>query len=452
MNIHLIEHGYINVAYFANSMRYFEINTATKALINDYLNRDLSDQDVADIHGLSMTDYKAFINTLQEYDHPVSIRTIELEDNKLNRLVMNISNRCNLKCKYCYANGGSYCSEEDYMSVETAKIAIDEIYKKYKIINNLQLFGGEPTLNMKVASFILKYVTEKYEAGLITKLPAFSMVTNGIILTDEFIRLVKQYKLKITVSFDGDPKVNDEMRIFEDSTGTSKVIMRNIKRLKLLTGQPEVIEATYNKKHVEHNVSIADIINFIHNELGDINLHIVPVSGDENFPYTLSDYSPFVDSVDDLFIAIQNKKAMTYTVFSRLINNLNNKSPNQYLCDAGFGTLSVSTKGDIYPCFMFTDNKKYQMGTIDSFMTADKDLFAAVQDRFYDFNKYRLPSCENCFAKSLCFGCLGINEIENEDIEKAHVNNCEMYKEMIERIIIDIVKAKNNVEIKLSAA
>ena len=44
------------------------------------------------------------------------------------KIVLNMSNKCNLKCKYCYADGGKYASKKDeLMSVEIFESIIEEI-------------------------------------------------------------------------------------------------------------------------------------------------------------------------------------------------------------------------------------------------------------------------------------------------------------------------------------
>ena len=61
-------------------------------------------------------------------------------------------------CKYCYANGGNYCSSEGVMKVETAKATLDTFLKRYRNIRIIQFFGGEPTFNLDIIEFVCKYL------------------------------------------------------------------------------------------------------------------------------------------------------------------------------------------------------------------------------------------------------------------------------------------------------
>ena len=116
--------------------------------------------------------------------------------NKLiNKIVFNVSNMCNLNCKYCYANGGNYNREDSLMSLNTAKIIINEIKLKYDDIGTVYFFGGEPLLNFELIKHIVneleKYYREKID---------FRIVTNGILLNEEKIKFLDKHNFKLYIS------------------------------------------------------------------------------------------------------------------------------------------------------------------------------------------------------------------------------------------------------------
>ncbi|WP_115367903.1 hypothetical protein [Prevotella disiens] len=45
----------------------------------------------------------------------------EIKEGAIHRITLHISNDCNLRCKYCYANGGNYNLHRHLMTKETAK-------------------------------------------------------------------------------------------------------------------------------------------------------------------------------------------------------------------------------------------------------------------------------------------------------------------------------------------
>ena len=71
----------------------------------------------------------------------------QIQKDILQKVVINISNNCNLSCSYCYADGGNYGMDSRIMDKHTADNIIQDIRQKnIRQINRLILFGGEPFL------------------------------------------------------------------------------------------------------------------------------------------------------------------------------------------------------------------------------------------------------------------------------------------------------------------
>ncbi|WP_318503287.1 4Fe-4S cluster-binding domain-containing protein [Bacillus sp. T3] len=78
-------------------------------------------------------------------------------------LVLHLVNECNLRCTYCYADGGEYGAPKKYMSEATAKQAVDYLlehsYQEDSV--TIVLFGGEPFINWKVLKYVVEYSAEE---------------------------------------------------------------------------------------------------------------------------------------------------------------------------------------------------------------------------------------------------------------------------------------------------
>lgn len=437
MRIHFIEEGEMIVAFFPDTFKFYQINNFTKHVLQNIL-LGYSNKEIIEKFNLNSSQFEGIMKLI---DNTQTELNVEMQSKRfcLNKLVLNITNTCNLACKYCYANGGSYSSKSSLMNPEQVEKILDVFYREYKIINNIQLFGGEPTLNLDAIEKVGNYIEERFDKGELKVKPIISIVTNGTNISDRFIELINSFGIHVTVSIDGPQKVNDKMRIFKDGKGTGKIIEQNIKLLKEKTRTRISAEVTYNKHHQSKGVSVYDVVSYIQDELKIKDIHIAPVSGEEDSDYVLKDRSSIVDSVKDVFDGIKIDINRSYSIINRVIEILHTKKTSKYLCGAGVSTLSVSTKGDVYPCFMFTDIDEFKMGNVNQ-----KELFghqfSSMKNRLESFSKFEHEKCKDCFCNKICSGCVGMNYFETGDMHVQSDRNCDMYRRIVEKVILELTK------------
>jgi len=194
---------------------------------------------------------------------------------QLNRLVLNVANFCNLKCVYCYAQGGDYGGPHEKMPIEIGRAAFDRYFELYETISVVQFFGGEPLLNWKTIDQLCEYAWTRADA-LGRARPTFTTITNGTVMTPEIIAMIRAYDIKITVSLDGPPAITDHLRPMRDPNagGTTRLVTDNIRRLRQETNQPAQIEGTYGRAHVEQRCTVTDILRYVSDELGVSQIHL----------------------------------------------------------------------------------------------------------------------------------------------------------------------------------
>lgn len=429
MRAHFFEKTGKIVMYLPDSIKFFKIDKNGKKIVEDILNGE-KESEIKRKYNISSEYYKSIIDMLSE--------KIEIKENNeevLEKLTINISNVCNLKCKYCYANKGCYNSKEGIMTKETAKVALDVFYKKYSTIKTIMLFGGEPTLNLEIIEFICKYIHEKKDKGDINELPVIGMVTNGTIVNDKLIELINVYDIQITVSIDGPEHVNDKLRIFRDGSISTKKVLNNIKYLKVNTEQPKTVEIAYTKVHKNEGVSVFDIIKYFTDEVGIKDIHIVPVlTNDEKLK--LEDNSDFIDAIEKVLENNKNSdKKYMFTTVSNTINAINEKNINNYYCKCGINSYSVSYQGDVYPCSVLTDKDDFYFGNVhdDELFTGSK--FISINSKFKNFNKFENKQCKNCYYNTLCkkSGC--VNYMMTGDVHSVNNSECMFSKRVFETVV-----------------
>jgi len=147
----------------------------------------------------SLNYIREVIRNFLNYLENLTPATFFLHDNK--SLTIHLSGECNLRCLYCYAKYGSYGenSMPRYVDLEDTKKFFSLVYENYGCsIDQINLFGGEPLLNMRVIEKLAD------EARLIFgDKVSICMSTNGTILDDSVISVIRSQDIKVTVSLDG---------------------------------------------------------------------------------------------------------------------------------------------------------------------------------------------------------------------------------------------------------
>lgn len=128
-----------------------------------------------------------------------------------------LNDYCNLNCSYCHNEGQDRLKSD--IEFDALKIFLDKV-KEIDSIQKIQLSGGEPTLHPQFVD-IVKYIIEftHYELGL---------VTNGIVLSESLIELLKFNSIKLIISVPSLNKVN----YAKITKGNIDILYKNITRLK----------------------------------------------------------------------------------------------------------------------------------------------------------------------------------------------------------------------------
>ena len=168
-----------------------------------------------------------------EIKHAVADQIENYIQNNVHQLILQVTQNCNLRCKYCVYSG-SYVNRvhtKKRMSIETAKKAID-FYRKHN--GNLEVamisfYGGEPLLEMKLIHEIIAYANKVFKGKNIR----YNMTTNATLLNDEIVKFLYENDISITISLDGPQAIQDNSRVFAESgKGTFDVIMKKLDYIK----------------------------------------------------------------------------------------------------------------------------------------------------------------------------------------------------------------------------
>lgn len=145
-------------------------------------------------------------------------------------LSLEIINKCNLNCTYCYLGE----KKNTYMSLETAQkvidIAVHEANKQHDRTLMVYFIGGEPLMAFNLIKDAVDYTKKKcQETNLICK---FSTTINGTLVTDEIIDFFVENTFEVKVSLDGPEYVQNLNRRDYAGNGSFEKIMKNLPLLR----------------------------------------------------------------------------------------------------------------------------------------------------------------------------------------------------------------------------
>ena len=187
-----------------------------------------------EISNLKKQGYLATESNVKTIQHPYTNYTKVFLERKLNKITLQLTKDCNLKCHYCaYSNEHNERQRShspEYMTLETAKKAID-FFCEHAVDSpdvNIGFYGGEVLL----AFPLLQQVVEYSEKLFVGKPLTFNVTSNTTLFTDDIIKYFQDHNIKLMVSLDGPKDINDANRVFHDGSGTYDVVMENIQRIK----------------------------------------------------------------------------------------------------------------------------------------------------------------------------------------------------------------------------
>lgn len=329
----------------------------------------------------------------------------EMESPALTNIQLEVTRRCNLRCKHCYltdySGKGELTKEELFSLIDQAsEMGVHEIH----------ITGGEPTVRKDLKD-IIKYI---YDKGMHGKL-----YTNGTNLSEEFLRFLSEIGIDgVKVSLDGfKPKTHNDFRRAKD--GFSKTI-DNIKRLQE-QGIPVEVTTVINKINVKET---QDLISFFKNQL-KVDYHIdsfVPIGQGlkSELDISITD-EEYIEAVAQEFMEILElgEKGEKHSVKS----DLNSKKENNFFCGAGNSYVFITSKGLVKFCPTMPD--EYNGGSLREESLKDIWIKGPI------FNQYRNTNCKYIdvcpHSKECKGGCRSRSLLKYGGMTEPDLQMCKMF-------------------------
>lgn len=383
-------------------------------------------------------------SSLQEIEHPATHTAERILNSKIQQVVLQVTQNCNLRCSYC-AYSGKYFNRQHTskrMSLQTAMSAIDFVMRHSFEVKELVIgfYGGEPVLEFELIKKVIEYVETQYPGRNVR----FNFTTNLTLFSDEVIEYILEKKIDILISLDGPKDVQDKYRVFANGEGSYKVVQKNAKKMR--DRSPERFKRFGTNTVVSPNENYEKIRDFLDNDelFGPLNsmLSLVNESGlkeniyyDDSYYkmvrrekfkvllYMLGEISP--DRISRTFLSEKASVLLTYHELNHGGTGGSRKAHPDGPCVPGVKRLFVDVEGNFYPCERISELKRYQIGNIYSGFTMPQIK------KILNVGVLTKEECINCWAFMFCSTCIASMIEGQEPTKKMRLSKCQMIKESV---------------------
>ena len=370
-----------------------------------------------------------FLNNLDSYNI-ISYKN-ESKKNRCNKVLhcwLHITNNCNLNCRYCYINKNNIDMDFDMAKEIIDKLIVSLKEKNFnKIV--LSFSGGEPLLRVDLIEKIIDYCNSFHNISF-----SYRILTNGILIGDRVIKLIKENNVDVRISLDGIKEYNDKNRCYYDKRGSYYDVVNGILYLK-----KNDIEPTINVVVTKENI---DGLFELTKRLIDFNLPFrfsLEKSNNNIMPSIINVQSKIIRKLKSCLKLIL--KCYSMGIFDNSFNvddiSFNNSTCRN--CGVGDNIIAIGSNGDVALCGM-------DLCRPISNIYKDNDLISKINAcEVSKFNINKVNECKSCIWKHVCNnGCPILNYNIFGDFNKKS-SYCKIYREIIPLLYeIEIAKKRKN--------
>lgn len=323
------------------------------------------------------------------------LESYDIKQNDIELIIVNITNKCNLSCSYCYR--GNLITET--INVDNIILFLNKFPVKKEITILFQ--GGEPLVEFSKIKKIIDELGNRFR---------YAIQTNGVLLSDEIVQYCKENNVRISVSIDGIDYDDNKMR-FHNNIKEYYLMKDNIKKYSKDINQGAI--AVINSNNVDKMLSIATFFTKNGIKLFSFN-PIWPIGrgGKYQKESICAENDQLVDNMLEVMeflykynLKNRNKQVFeknTYLLWQRIfLRKFDNYMCAQNPCGAGNRTLVIDVDGRIYPCTYFIEHE-YLLGHVLEYETLNAKHISIRKE------KLGQEECTECMYRLFCGGgCTG---------------------------------------------
>jgi uncharacterized protein len=326
-------------------------------------------------------------------------------ENRYPTLSLALTENCNLRCRYCYANGGSEHKNKS-IDHDVLTSVLDHYYEGLRVRKVKKAFiafngGCEPTCAFDLLQYAVGYSNALAGENQIEVI--YSMATNGC-YGHEIRNFIIDHFENISLSFDGPKEIQNYQRPLVSGRESYDTVFETAKAFydSSLNLDIHVVVTDYSLCALDR------VLKFFEKELSGVKVTLTkmdPVDGAKGV---------VPPNEQDFIRAVKTLREGTYDLKWHTADGFYFKHLRSKYCDSiASPNWFVSVEGRVNACMRDVHMDKPQFD-IGSFNCDDKKIdFDEVNiKRLKTYNIYEQVECRTCFARYLCGGgCPYLREV-----------------------------------------
>lgn len=325
-----------------------------------------------------------------------------------------LSEQCNLACKYCFLGNNNDQKRKNFllenMSPEIADKAVDFFIKQIKLSGLdeednkpvLIFYGGEPLVNFPVLEHVALRINKLRQTEKCIKNLEMSMVTNGLLLSEERIIRLKELGVAIAISVDGFSEEANRMRVDRSGNPVFSRVLETLDKCRAL-GVDVSLSVTLSEETIKDTKSILALVDAYGIKAFGFN---IMMSG-EDFVLPESYNEAAAKFIIDEFVELR-KRGIYEDRIMRKLKAFSNAQVYFSDCAAtAGGQIVIAPNGRVGVCHGCLFDKQYFITDVDD------EAFDATKDQTYfewsQLTPVNNEECLDCPALGICGGGCPVN-------------------------------------------
>lgn len=332
-----------------------------------------------------------------------------LKNRKALTIILNLTDKCNLSCKYCFE--GQFIEEsyekvgsisQDFMSAipDFVRLAKEVYEYNNRTQVRILLHGGEPFL---VSPVVMQLFFE--EIGKLDINPYYMLQTNGTLVDEKYIKILTDNNVHIGVSIDGYKELHNNQRVDKGNRGTFDKVLKGISTMGEAGIAPGGM-ATITAETIKNPEAFYQFYS-----QNNMDLRFNPIfrgefpAKDDSVYINPEEYAEFCCRIFDLWINDVDGKIDIHN-FTMLIKAFFDKEKAIPTCTFNKNCfdsfVTINTKGDLYHCHRMEGVDTLCSGNIKSISL--EDFIGTGEFMEERWSILVEDDCKQCGNFELCYG------------------------------------------------